>query len=163
MENLSKSYQLETGCCPIFNPEPWDGQEHEWRRKLFIKRHIPAVFHIPLGFGRIFTTAWKILQKNEAIPVTPMWLSEEKSAWGSDLLLESTKDLPGEDMVQLSGTFFTKMFEGSYRNIPTWLKEMQRLIEVRGKKIERLYFWYTTCPKCAKIYGKNYVVLVAKI
>ncbi|MHC4509420.1 MAG: hydrolase [Planctomycetota bacterium] len=26
-----------------------------------------------------------------------------------------------------------------------------------------MYFFYTTCPKCAKVYGKNYTVLLAKI
>jgi hypothetical protein len=25
-----------------------------------------------------------------------------------------------------------------------------------------MYMWYTTCPKCAKVYGKNYVVILAK-
>jgi len=25
------------------------------------------------------------------------------------------------------------------------------------------YFYYTTCPKCAKKYGKNYVVLLAQV
>jgi hypothetical protein len=29
--------------------------------------------------------------------------------------------------------------------------------------MEKLYFFYTTCPKCAQVYGKNYVVLLAKI
>ena len=24
-------------------------------------------------------------------------------------------------------------------------------------------FYYTTCPNCAKIYGKNYVVLLAQL
>jgi hypothetical protein len=26
----------------------------------------------------------------------------------------------------------------------------------------RMYQWYTTCPKCAKKYGKNYVVIIAQ-
>jgi hypothetical protein len=41
----------------------------------------------------------------------------------------------------------------------------QRILELEGKnkKVQKLYFCYTTCPKCAKAYGKNYVVLFAKI
>ena len=35
--------------------------------------------------------------------------------------------------------------------------------EARGKKLETLYFGYTTCPACAKAYGENYVVLFAKV
>jgi hypothetical protein len=26
-----------------------------------------------------------------------------------------------------------------------------------------VYFFYTTCPKCAEVYGKNYVVGVVEI
>jgi hypothetical protein len=26
-----------------------------------------------------------------------------------------------------------------------------------------MYMWYTTCPKCAKKYGKNYVTIIAQI
>lgn len=28
---------------------------------------------------------------------------------------------------------------------------------------EKYYFHYTSCPKCAKIYGHNYVVAFAKV
>jgi NMD protein affecting ribosome stability and mRNA decay len=33
----------------------------------------------------------------------------------------------------------------------------------RGEVAEKTYFFYTTCPRCAKHYGKNYVVAVAKV
>jgi len=40
---------------------------------------------------------------------------------------------------------------------------MERLVEERRKRLETLYFFYKTCPCCAKHYGKNYVVGVAKV
>jgi hypothetical protein len=40
---------------------------------------------------------------------------------------------------------------------------MRRFVAERGKKLEKLYFAYTTCPACAEAYGKNYVVLFAKV
>ena len=35
----------------------------------------------------------------------------------------------------------------------------------KGKHLDldTTYFFYTTCPRCAKHYGKNYVVGVAKV
>jgi hypothetical protein len=33
----------------------------------------------------------------------------------------------------------------------------------KSYKIKKWYMWYTTCPKCAKKYGKNYVVVIAEI
>ena len=35
--------------------------------------------------------------------------------------------------------------------------------EKKGKVAKQLLFYYTTCPKCAKAYGKNYVVLFAQV
>jgi hypothetical protein len=40
---------------------------------------------------------------------------------------------------------------------------METYVQAKGKKMDTLYFFYTTCPKCAKHYGKNYVVEVAKV
>ena len=90
-------------------------------------------------------------------------LSDENSPWGADVYLEATKDIPNAHLVTLSGTFLSKVFEGPYKNIGTWVKEMNSHVKAQGKTLKKLYFYYTTCPKCAKKYGKNYVVLLAKV
>ena len=66
-------------------------------------------------------------------------------------------------MATLSGTFLSKVFEGSFRNIRTWVSEMQEYVKSQGRELQKLYFYYTTCPRCAKKYGKNYVVLLAQV
>jgi hypothetical protein len=66
-------------------------------------------------------------------------------------------------MGALSGTFLTKVFEGPFVEAPSWAAQMQAYVAGRGQTIQKLYFGYTTCPKCAKAYGKNYVVLFAKV
>ena len=66
-------------------------------------------------------------------------------------------------MAHLTGDYLTKVFEGPYKNVPTWEKEMEGFVKSKGKQVKKTYFFYTTCPKCAKIYGKNYVVAVSEI
>jgi hypothetical protein len=44
-----------------------------------------------------------------------------------------------------------------------WTKEMKGFVEAKGKSMKRIYFFYTTCPACAKYYGKNYTVILAKV
>jgi hypothetical protein len=66
-------------------------------------------------------------------------------------------------MATLSGTFESKVFEGPYKNIRSWINQMQEYVASRGKVSKKLYFYYTTCPRCAKVYGKNYVVLLAQV
>ncbi|RWK67222.1 MAG: hypothetical protein E5X43_25790 [Mesorhizobium sp.] len=66
-------------------------------------------------------------------------------------------------MAALSGNFVTKVFEGPYSQARVWHEEMRQIARDRKSEPSNVYFFYTTCPKCAKAYGKNYVVGVAAI
>ncbi len=45
----------------------------------------------------------------------------------------------------------------------TWIDQMGAFVKEKGKDARKLYFYYTTCPRCAKKYGKNYVVILAEV
>jgi len=90
-------------------------------------------------------------------------LSDEKSMWGSDVYIAVEKDFKGSDAVKISGTFLTKVFEGPYKDVGKWTREMNSFIASKGKAAKKTYIFYTTCPKCAKVYGKNYVVILAEV
>lgn len=161
MEKLYKD--SETGCCKRFDPKPWDNKEIKWKGKLFLKDHIISFFHIPLNFGKVMVRDMEAIEKAGALAPEPVMLSDEKSLWGSDIYIAVSKDVHGKEMVKISGTFLSRVFEGHYKNIGTWAKEMKDYVKSKGKKIKKMYFFYTTCPKCAKAYGKNYVVLLAEV
>ena len=88
---------------------------------------------------------------------------DENSLWGADVYIAISKDIPGARTTTLSGTFLTKVFEGPYRNMRNWIDEMKSFVKGKGKELQKLYFFYTTCPKCSKKYGKNYVVILAQL
>jgi hypothetical protein len=66
-------------------------------------------------------------------------------------------------MEKLSGKFLTKVFEGPYRQAGTWAREMEAHVTGKGHTMKKLYFFYANCPKCAKHYGRNQVVLFAQV
>ena len=152
-----------TGCCEPFNPEPWQDKEITWKDKIFVKDHITSFFHIPLNMGGKIIKNMKLIEAAHAQAEYQLMLTDEKSPWGADIYIDVAKDVPGAQMAKLSGTFLTKVFEGSYQNAGKWAQEMKRYVEGKSEELKKLYFSYTTCPKCAKVYGKNYVVLVAQI
>jgi hypothetical protein len=90
-------------------------------------------------------------------------LSDETSRWGSDLYIDVTRPVPGLDMATMSGTFLTKVYDGPFRDAGKWAEDMRRYVAAKGRRLEKLYFAYTTCPSCAKAYGHNYVVLFARV
>jgi hypothetical protein len=98
-----------------------------------------------------------------ALPDERLVLSDENSPWGADMYIAVTKDVPGAHMATLSGTFLTKVFEGPYSQMRLWIEEMEQYVKSQDREIQSLYFFYTTCPKCAKEHGKNYVVLLAQV
>ena len=161
---MDKLYEdSETGCCPRFNPEPWDEKEVTFQDRLFIKDHVRSFLHIPLNFGKVMVKNMEMIQQADALAPEPLMLSDEKSLWGADIYIAVSKEVPGAEMVRISGTFLTKVFEGPYKNAGKWAKEMAEYVKAKAKDMEKMYFFYTTCPKCAKFYGKNYIVILAKI
>ncbi len=153
----------ETGCCAALDAPRWQGQEFEWNDKLFLKDHIRAFLHIPLNFGSVISRDNAAIENAAAYPEEPLWLTDEVSPWGSDVYLATDREVPNAQMVKLSGRFLTKVFEGPYRDIGKWIEQMNEAVRAKGLSVEKMYFFYATCPKCAKHFGKNQVVLFAKV
>lgn len=150
-------------CCPRFNPAPWDGKTITWQGKRFMQDRVISLFHIPLNYGAVMTRMEAIIRAAGAKLDVPVMLTDENSLWGADVFVEASKDVPGANMATLSGTFMCKVFEGPYSQIGHWVDAMKAWLKSEGKNSSKLYFYYTTCPKCQKKYGKNYVVLLAQI
>jgi hypothetical protein len=151
------------GCCARFDPQPWDGKELTWDKRRFVKDRVGSFLHIPLNFGWVMKRNMGRIEAAGARPETLVVLSDENSLWGADVYIEVTRDIPGMEMASISGTFLCKVFEGPYRNMRRWIDEMRAFVDSKGKSVRKLYFFYTTCPKCAEKYGKNYVALLAQV
>ena len=154
----------ETGCCPKFDPAGWDGEAFQFDNWSFVRATTANFLHIPLNIGSVFKKTFERIQGATAAPDnTYLILSTDLSAWRGEHLFLVTQDVPDSEMVNLSGTFQAKVFEGPYREAKNWCGEMAKYVDEQGKMLKTLYFFYTTCPKCAKHYGKNYVVGFAHV
>ena len=153
-----------TNCCPRFNSEGWDGQELHFEDKLFVKAKTNSLFHIPMNMGKVFPNTFGAIEDAKASNEDEfIVLSRDPSAWAGEHYFSVSKEVPGQEMVRLSGDYLTKVFEGPFKDAPKWEKEMEEFVNSKGKHAGKIYYFYTTCPKCAKYYGKNYVVAVAEV
>jgi len=150
-------------CCPRFDPEPWDGKTLSWEGRRFVKDRVRSFLHIPLNFGSVMVRNMTAIEAADAVPEEMIVLSDENSLWGADVYIAVSKDVPGATMATISGTFLSKVFEGPYRDMRKWIDQMKSYVESQGAQPEQFYFFYTTCPKCAKKYGKNYVAILAQV
>lgn len=153
-----------TGCCPRFHPEGWDGQVLHLRDMPMLRATTRSVMHVPIDMGRVFARVQRNIDKAGGFrPKGYLALSRDTSAFGAEHLIAVAGDVPGEEMTSLSGDFVTKVFEGPYRQAPRWHEAMVEEVRARGREPGNIWFFYTTCPKCAKAYGKNHVVGVAEL
>lgn len=154
-------------CCPEFDPSQWDNKKHVWHEKLFLKDAVPQLFHIPLPsmYGKVITRMWDKANLYGVAPETKdfLLLAHDPSPFKSELLMAITKEIPDEEIVKLSGTFMSRVFDGPYNKVPRYMKEMDGYLASLKLKARKYYFYYAYCPECAKKYGHNYIVALAEV
>lgn len=150
-------------CCPPFKPKAWDGKILKWKDKRFVKGKVFTVFHIPVNFGKVI--ARLNAKVGAAGAKVPGWLclSDHTSKWNMDLYLAVDKEVPGLENLKMSGKFLSKVYDGPYQDTGKWCDDFREYAKKKGLTVKRWFMWYTTCPKCAKKYGKNYTVIIAEV
>lgn len=92
-----------------------------------------------------------------------MILSRDLSPSKAEHLYAVSKPVEGVENVTLNGKFVSKVFEGPFSKANEWHSELTAASQKQGGDGGESYFFYTTCPKCAEHYGKNYVIGLTRI
>ena len=155
-------------CCPKFDPQKWDGKTFRWENKSFIKESIPTFFHMPFPgtIGKKVTRMMKLAEDANALSdnaLESLLLFNDPTAFKSDLYLSVNKNVPNAMNRTISGTFYAKVYDGPYGKVPKFMKEMNAYLKDKEKEADDYYIHYAYCPKCAKDYGHNYMVLFAEL
>jgi len=158
-----KRENSETGCCPRFDPKHWDEKILEWEDKKFIMDKVFTFFYMPLNFGGVMKRLDEKVRKTGANMPDYLCLSDHTSKWNMDVYLAVDREIPDAENITLSGKFLSKVYEGPYKDTKKWCKDFEDYAKSKNLSIKKWHMWYTTCPKCAKKYGKNYVAIVAQV
>ncbi len=163
-----------TGCCPRFHAEPWDGKEFNFEGLKFVTVKTRSFFYVPLNMAPVMRRTQAAAEAAGAVPKDRyLMLSRESSPWGASHRLLVAGDVPGMETAGLPGTWFAKVFEGPFSQVGSWYRQMAEAMDRKypakadaagqgPKRSREILSFYTTCPSCAKAYGKNYVVLFGK-
>lgn len=150
-------------CCPRFNPAPWDNKTLEWNDKKFVTGKVKTIFNMPVNFGAVITKLMETVDQAGAQVPDNLCLSDHTSRSNMDLYLAVDKEIPGAANTTLSGKYYSKVNEGGFKDTGQWCQDFEKSVKEKGREVKKWYMWYTTCPKCAKKYGRNYVVIIGKI
>jgi hypothetical protein len=160
---MTKTENKDFDCCPPFDPAPWENARITWEGKKFIKDKVRTVFYMPLNFGQVMRRLNKTVENSGATMPDYLCLSEHTSKWNMDVYLAVDKEIEGAKNTTMSGKYYSKVYEGPFQDTGKWMKDAESDTKAKGMDIKKWYLWYTTCPKCAKKYGKNYVVVMGEV
>ena len=153
-----------TGCCPRFNPEGWDNRNLHFENKLFVRATSKSENYVPVDWAPVFERTFSAIEKAGAYDENDIIiLTRDLSPSEAEHFFAVSREVPDLEMVRWNGDYRTKVFEGPYENGPAWVQEFTDDLAEQGLKAKRTYCFYTTCPKCFEVYGKNYVVTVAEL
>lgn len=153
-----------TGCCPIFDPDKWDEKMFVFDNLLFAKASTKSFLYIPLNYGKVMEKSMELIEASDAKdPNSNLILSRDVSSWRLDHYFKVTKDVLGMEMVRLSGTYISKVFDTPHKDISKHISEFDDYIKKQGYERTKRYSFYTTCPFCSEEYGHNYIVFFGQI
>lgn len=153
-----------TGCCPRFDPQGWDGQELHFENKPFVRVTTRSEQYVPADMGPVFQATFTAISEAGAHDNNDfIVLSRDLSPLQAEHYFSVSKPVPGQEMVHLSGDYLTKVLEGPFEEAAAWPDDIRAAVGARNMDTGSIYYFYTTCPKCAEVYGKNYVVSVAEL
>ncbi len=150
-------------CSASFDPKKWDKKKVTWKGKLFVKDKIFSFFHSPINFSGVVHNNIEKIKKAKSELKDTMILTDKSSLFSTNVYISTKKAIKGVNDVKVSGTFLTRVFEGSDKNMKKWTKEMEEYVKLEKQKLKHMYYYYAKCPKCAEKAEKKYVVLFAEI
>jgi hypothetical protein len=160
---MNRKSDQEAVCCPKYEPSLWDDKTLEWQKKQFVKARVFTLFYMPMNFGSVIRKLDKKVREAGANMQDNLCLSDHTSKWNMDIYVAVDKDVPGALNTTISGKFYSKVYEGPYNDTAKWCRNYEETAKSMNMGIKKWYMWYTTCPECAKKYGKNYVAIMGQV
>lgn len=92
---------------------------------LFAKASTKSLFYMPLNLGKVFTNVQKkaIDRSHANLESGYLTLSQDVSKWKADHYFHVSKEVPELEMVRMSGTFMTKVFNANFKQFPELIKK----------------------------------------
>jgi hypothetical protein len=124
---------------------------------------VRTFFYVPINFGAVMKRMVEKVVNAQATMPDAICLADHVSRWRIDVYLAVDKAIPNAENTTLSGRFLSKVYEGPFKDTGKWCQDFRAYAKSQGVEVSKWYMWYSTCPKCAKKFGKNYVAIVGKV
>lgn len=160
-KSSGKKKTKKKGCnCPSVDVKKYDNETITWKDRYFYITPQPCFFHEPINFAVRIENAFTYIQdKGLKFNEKKHMIVQKDGMFRGKLMLGVSK--PGKKVKgvhKLNKKFIAKSHVGSYKELGNTVRNLFKQAYKKGKILKGIYFWYTTCPECAK--GDQHKVVV---
>ena len=173
---LSRARQQAVGCynqgmadgrcqCPKIDLAEWKDREVSLAGHSFLTRETTIFLHVPHRLQRDLESLWSevdgVRYKLAGAP-----LVMHRDAWFSGEILVSVDPESGKTtgLRGFENLFYSRVverpgFDAALREMPRFYRDLRA---ARVGRVESMYFWYVSCPRCVIEQGPRQVILLAR-
>jgi hypothetical protein len=156
-----------TSCnCPDVNDQDWHLKDQDWSGKFFYFEYVRHLFNIPLGYDKQLQAMKRDLARKGYQLVTPDMVLHQPGAFQGRILMEIKDPEQYDANVESfdNARILSRVYRGPRSSIGSAVQELKAFTQDRAH-LEPIvvYYWQTTCKRCAKTKGYEKTILFARV
>lgn len=146
--------------CADIDKKIWHNRELDFSGSFFYAISTPMFLHLPVRIARdVQKAAQNIKAKNYKLIFPPMILCKDALFKGQILVKVENYNKDDPNIVRFTDSiFYSYVFTGPWKKLAG--ETIKIIITQKIGNIRNIYFWYITCPVCAKEKGEKTVILI---
>ena len=152
--------------CPDVNDQDWHLQDQNWDGKFFYFEYVRHFFNVPLGYDKQLRAMKRDMARKGFRLVNADMVLYQPGLFQGRLLMEINDPDQYDANVERfdQARLLSRVHQGSRSGLKDALQELKAFTQDRAHLDPLIiYYWYTTCDKCAKIRGYEKTVLFARV
>jgi hypothetical protein len=155
-----------TCSCPDVNDQDWHLQDRDWSGKFFYFEYVQHLFYMPLQLDKVIQNMKLDIARKGYQPVNPDQILYLPGSFQGRVLMEIQDPEQYDANVEKfeNARILSRVYKGPRNRIKNAVEELKAFTQDKTHLIpSKIYYWHTTCPKCAPTKGGDKTVLFARV
>jgi bifunctional DNA-binding transcriptional regulator/antitoxin component of YhaV-PrlF toxin-antitoxin module len=157
----------KTACnCPEINDQDWHMKDQTWNGKFFYFEYVRHIFSFPMGFDvQVKKMKQDLAHKGYQLVIPDLVLHQPGMFQGRILVEIQDPEQYDANVEPLDNArILSRVVKGSGARMGQALQELKTFTRDRTHLDPTVvYYWHTTCKRCAKTRGYEKTVLFARV
>ncbi|HZS49562.1 MAG TPA: hydrolase [Bryobacterales bacterium] len=151
--------------CPKIDLADWRDREVTLSGHQFLSAQTPIFLHVPRRLYREVEALENQIRRLGLRPAgAPLILHRDGWFWGEVLVSVDPHPRSSPEIQSFQNLFYSRVvdepgFDAALREMPRFYRDLRA---AGVGRIESMYFWYLSCPRCLIEHGARQIILLAR-